>query len=571
LLPDTTETAIAAAGRKHLASWLVRCVPPVSSGEISRFTTLFVVLRWATLFVAIVVGLLKGQVSSTLIAGAVLTVCALVRTLRPTGMRHDGWRISSGLLAEMALGVAVVEATGYDGSPFLFTLGAVTIIAGFTGGLRILSGLAITAGLFVAIPTILLSPYQFASSQSTIAATVQLALLIVLVGGVAGYCRYLFDDARLVGQGLSAQVEHLTTMNDLFVDLHLAAEQVATPFDLAGAAKWAFDRLEAQFAPDVGAVLLRDPMTGYWRVAEATGLRLPDDQALTLPATLELAAEVDAPVFVADLRGGLSEKSRWGLYSPMWAKDELVGMLAIESATWGPTASLDQRALCDLASASALAIGNALWLQRLHVLTVEEERARLARDLHDRISQSVVYLGLEVDRIADLNLGRAVQEDLLHLRGGLRTLVGELRDTLVELRSEVSEDTDLPSLLRSSVERMNRRGSIVGSVSAHCNGRPPVVVERELWRIAQEAVTNAERHSRASRLSVLWRCNQNGALLEVTDNGVGLAAADIDPTDSTAGYGLRGMRERADAIRAELDIVSHPYGGTMVRAWWRPA
>jgi signal transduction histidine kinase len=254
----------------------------------------------------------------------------------------------------------------------------------------------------------------------------------------------------------------------------------------------------------------------------------------------------------------------------MWAKDELLGMLAIESSTWGPTASLDQRALRDLASASALAIGNALWLQRLHVLTVEEERARLARDLHDRISQSVVYLGLEVDRIADLNLGRAVQRDLLDLRGGLRTLVGELRDTLVELRSEVSEETDLPSLLRSSVERMNRRGSLAASIRTDCNGRPPVVVERELWHIAQEAVTNAERHSRASRLSVLWRCNQNGALLEVADDGVGLAAAGIDPTDSTAGYGLRGMRERADAIRAHLDIASRPYGGTVVRAQWWP-
>jgi signal transduction histidine kinase len=201
---------------------------------------------------------------------------------------------------------------------------------------------------------------------------------------------------------------------------------------------------------------------------------------------------------------------------------------------------------------------------------VEEERARLARDLHDRISQSVVYLGLEVDRIAELNLGRAVQKDLLDLRKGLRTLVGELRDTLVELRSDVTEETDLPSLLRSSVERMNRRGSIAASIRTDCNGRPPVVVERELWHIAQEAVTNAERHSRASRLSVLWRCNQNGALLEVTDDGVGLGAADSDPTDSTAGYGLRGMRERADAIRAHLDIVSRPYRGTVVRAQWWP-
>ena len=83
-----------------------------------------------------------------------------------------------------------------------------------------------------------------------------------------------------------------------------------------------------------------------------------------------------------------------------------------------------------------------------------------------------------------------------------------------------------------------------------------------MWRVAQEALTNVERHSRATRARVLWRCNGDSAALEVTDNGVGFPDGKAGRLDS---YGIMGMRERASSIGAALEVTSKPDEGTRVR------
>jgi signal transduction histidine kinase len=83
-----------------------------------------------------------------------------------------------------------------------------------------------------------------------------------------------------------------------------------------------------------------------------------------------------------------------------------------------------------------------------------------------------------------------------------------------------------------------------------------------MWRVAQEALTNIERHSGATRVRVLWRCNGESAALDVTDNGTGFPIGTAGRLDS---YGILGMRERASSIGATLDITSEPGKGTRVR------
>jgi len=224
--------------------------------------------------------------------------------------------------------------------------------------------------------------------------------------------------------------------------------------------------------------------------------------------------------------------------------------------------------MSDLARTAALAIDNARWLERIHTLGMEQERTRLARELHDHIGQSVVYIGFELDRLVELNHGRAVQADLLELRGDLRDLVGELRDMLVDLRTDVSETQDVEGVLRSFLERVNKRNRVAVSLVADADFRMPLPVEREVWRVAREAVMNAERHARASQVSILWLCNGDSALLEVADDGVGLPAG---KTMGESGYGMVGMRERADSIGAQLEITSGPGKGTLVRMRVRAA
>jgi signal transduction histidine kinase len=413
-------------------------------------------------------------------------------------------------------------------------------------------------------------PSVLLASDRTLAGTsIQFAIELVLVGVVGGFSRYLVEDAHQAHERVDVRVDHLAEVNELLFDLHRATEHEATPLHLEGAGRWALERLEEAFAPDVAAVVLIDPATSAWYVAAATGVRLTEaGRSVELAPALARAAVASGPVVLEKFDQGLSYRSRWGLYCPMRARDQLVGVLAVEAATPRHTDTEDGVRMGDLARAAALAVDNGHWLERIHVLGVEQERTRLARELHDHIGQSVVYLGFELDRLVQLNGGRAVQSDLLALRSDVRNLVEELRDMLVDLRCDVSDTRDVEAVLVSFLDRVNRRRRVVVTLTADVEARLPLPVEREFWRVAREAVMNAERHSRAASVSVLWVCSAEGALLEVSDDGVGLPAGKGSGASS---YGLLGMRERADSIGAQLEIVSGPDKGTTVRMRLRAA
>jgi signal transduction histidine kinase len=531
---------------------------------VAEFGPLLSALRWVALSLALALGLIEHLGPRAALAGGILVAYTLWRTVAPIGRHESRWQTTVALLLEVAVGVAVVESTGFSRSPFLITLGVATVIAGFAGGLRVVSGLALIAGLAVVMPSVLLASHRADANTA-----VQFAIELVLVGVAGGFSRYLIEDAHQAHEGLAARVEHLSEVNELLLDLHRATEREVTPMHIEGAARWALERLEETFAPDTAAVVLLDPATRSWHVSAGSGVRTgPPESPVELPPGLYAVAQGIDPVMLDDLEQGLNYRSRWGLYCPMRARDEVVGVLCVEGAAGARPGPKDRRRIGDLARAAALAIDNARWLERIHTLGMEQERTRLARELHDHIGQSVVYLGFELDRLVALNHGRAVQADLLDLRGDLRDLVEELRDMLVDLRCDVSESQDVAGVLQSFLERVNKRNRVEVTLVAEAAGRMPLPVEREVWRVAREAVMNAERHARASHVSILWLCNGDGALLEVADDGVGLPAG---KTSGESGYGLVGMRERADSIGAQLEITSGPGKGTLVRMRMRAA
>jgi signal transduction histidine kinase len=144
----------------------------------------------------------------------------------------------------------------------------------------------------------------------------------------------------------------------------------------------------------------------------------------------------------------------------------------------------------------------------------------------------------------------------------MRQVVSEVRETLYDLRTGVSAEHRLVDTLDGFLERVRQRKGIDITFNHDVRASLPLPLEREFWRIAQEAVTNAERHSGAKRIQVWWVCDDVHALLEVADNGRGLAGTNAGRTDS---YGILGMRERADAIGAALEFDSAPGEGTTVR------
>jgi len=538
--------------------WFARRLEPASTDQLARIGPAVVALRWSALSLGFVIGMADNGGARTAVVGAILMCYTALRTVQPIGAVRAGWRRTGALVLEVALGAAAVEATGLAASPYLVSLAASTVVAGFAGGLGALSGLALVSGAAVAIPGAVLH----AHGPVPVATSVEFGTELLLLGIVGGYGRTLFDGLRTSGTDHAARVAHLTEINELLLGLHSAAERTVMPLDLDGVARWAIERIEARFSPDIAALVVREPATGAWRVAAATGIRVPSGRSFAVPAAVLAAAQRTDPVVVDDPRGALGFRSRRGLYAPLRARGELGGVLAIEYAQpAGPVAPADLGVLGELAAAVALAVDNARWLERIHTVAVEQERNRLARELHDHVGQSIAYLGFELDRLVSANEGRAVRDDLLELRGDVRTLVQELRDTLADLRADVTEHSGFDAVFGRFAERVDRRGRVAVIFRAQVTARPPLVVEREFLRVAQEAVLNAERHSGASSVEVSWISGSGGALLEVSDDGAG-----FDPhTPRESGYGIRGMQERADAVGAAFQITSAPGQGTAVR------
>jgi signal transduction histidine kinase len=147
------------------------------------------------------------------------------------------------------------------------------------------------------------------------------------------------------------------------------------------------------------------------------------------------------------------------------------------------------------------------------------------------------------------------------LRDQVRSVVKEVRETLYDLRVDVSDAQDVGATMQLFCDRVHERSGLEIKVDRHETGRLPLLQERELWRIAKEAVMNAERHAKASTLTIHWRCDGKRAELEVADDGIGFDRR-RGREDS---YGIVGMRERATTIGATLDIRSARGAGTTVR------
>ncbi|MFE7093013.1 HAMP domain-containing sensor histidine kinase [Streptomyces erythrochromogenes] len=193
------------------------------------------------------------------------------------------------------------------------------------------------------------------------------------------------------------------------------------------------------------------------------------------------------------------------------------------------------------------------------VLTAQEgERKRIAQELHDEIGQTLTAVLLQLKHAAD-RAPEPVRTDLHQTQEATRASLDEIRRIARRLRPGVLEELGLHSALRSLVGEFTtpRLG-----VTAHITpGLPHLdpATELVLYRVAQEGLTNAARHSGATRVEVHLRPMPRGGIrLLVRDNGHGLGEA-------PEGAGIRGMRERALLIGAELYVGTGPYGGTQVR------
>ena len=190
----------------------------------------------------------------------------------------------------------------------------------------------------------------------------------------------------------------------------------------------------------------------------------------------------------------------------------------------------------------------------------EEERRRVARDLHDEVNQSLTALLLRLEAAVQ-DAPPSLKEELTQTKRLANQAMGELLDLARQLRPTALDDHGLVAALQTHVKEYNRRGP----ASAHFWADPtvrdlPPDVQVVIYRVAQEALVNAARHSGASRVEVSLEHSDSSVYLLVSDNGSGFAFA-----EEAKGLGLSGMRERALLVGGSLEIDSSPGKGTSIK------
>jgi two-component system nitrate/nitrite sensor histidine kinase NarX len=250
---------------------------------------------------------------------------------------------------------------------------------------------------------------------------------------------------------------------------------------------------------------------------------------------------------------------------PLQQGDAVIGFLSCESATPGFFSPNMLSRLQAFAHQTAIAITNAQLYQQGQELAVLQERQRLARDLHDAVTQTMFSASMTAEtmlRILD-NDPEQVRAGLIQLRHMTRGAVAEMRSLLYELRPEALESMTLPRLITQVVEAFGGKSGVIPSVTITGERDLPQDVKIALYRIVQEALNNVSKHARASAVSVSLRSDAVVELI-VSDNGRGFT---LEPNKSGS-LGLKIMRERADKIDGRLTVQSVPGHGTTVRVEW---
>ncbi|MEU8818088.1 GAF domain-containing sensor histidine kinase [Actinoplanes sp. NPDC048796] len=258
------------------------------------------------------------------------------------------------------------------------------------------------------------------------------------------------------------------------------------------------------------------------------------------------------------------------LVVPLVAGVRTIGLVILETDVANAYPSSVVSEVTWVTDPAALRLEAALLFDDVRSLATNEERQRLAREIHDGVAQELVMVGYGIDNAqATLPEGAdETAEELRSLRAEVTRVITELRLSLFELRSEVDRNGGLAAAIAEYARTLGTSAGLrVHFTFDESTARLPAATEAELLRIAQEAITNARKHAGASNLWVTCTVDPPYAEIEVSDDGRGFAD---DRPDGR--YGLTIMAERAERIRGRLKITPrHPSGTTVAVVLGSPA
>ncbi len=304
-------------------------------------------------------------------------------------------------------------------------------------------------------------------------------------------------------------------------------------------------------------------------------------QALRARRTLRLDNEVNRARFDEHGTGRLGINARGGLVVPLLFRGVGYGaLLALDRLEDGPSFSAeDERLLVAFAASAATAVATAQSVaserQRQRLAAAEAERQRWARELHDDTLQSLSALRIGLSTAARSERPEALREAFRHAIEQLEEGITNLRALITDLRPAALDELGAQAAVEALAERATRHGIEVdvgidlayehargqGREGEEALSRHTPELETAIYRIVQEALTNATKHGGARRAVVEIHEDGETVHVLVRDDGAG-----FDPSAETSGFGVLGMRERVELLDGTLEIDSSPGAGTTVRA-----
>jgi signal transduction histidine kinase len=271
---------------------------------------------------------------------------------------------------------------------------------------------------------------------------------------------------------------------------------------------------------------------------------------------------------LSDLKPGFTS----AVYIPVMTEGEVFGGFLLFLPAGKPPGQEDLELLSTFADQCALAIGNERLRDRAQESAVLAERSRLARELHDAVTQTLFSASLIAEALpstwqADREEGRLLLRELRQLN---RAALAEMRSLLMELRPSAILESQLGDLIRQLAEAVIGRSQIIMNLEIQDPCRLLDDVHIALYRICQEALSNIVKHSQAHQIDLALRCRktrgrQYRVSLTIHDDGIG-----FNPRMRKAGhFGLLGLKERAASIGARLKVTSSPGEGTTIEVVWQ--
>lgn len=495
----------------------------------NRFDRIANILQWlALVFGAFFAFLADGATFGTATAFTVTALYIVLFQSLPMRVRHGVWSGEVLAVTGVAVSMLAIALTRDIESPYLlFSITPVLYSAAFAGWRRGIETALLASGVLISI-------------------------------------RSLASDDGLLGGSLFAWVAiYLLIAVTFSFARHLLLEATETNAALLAAsadAREKLDRLDRLDASNKLLSALAELADGTELNPVAVGKAALEhlDEAVDFETAHVAMESPDGPVVVAE-RGDRDTPHESTLTSPLTVGTRDVGYVVL--ARQQPFQPDEIGHVEETLKPVALSFANILLLQEIAHRAIQEERARLARELHDEIGPSLASFGLSLDMaILRHEDAPALTTQLSHLREEVTELVEEVRGSVAELR-----DADPISLHEQAVllsaEDPDELPKVTTSLRE--NRPPPVDTGREVASIMSEAVRNARRHSQAHMVTIAGYVNYDNGEVSITDDGVG-----FDVRRHFKGhYGLTGMQERAEKVGGHLDVHSSPTGTTVTVRW----